>query len=204
MVKRLGITGRPAVVVQTFGFRAAESDDRAQCSVWAFNERASTIHTRKVYGWLPIHERSTAQIWNGIRASGVPYHPAYKIDGKKGMSRLSCRFCVLAGERDLLISARANPGTARRILAVENITGKPFQDNRSMAQIIAKAGAPAPLRVEWVRCPTCGVRVLVQMGEPDHGCPAHAATGTWDWPHHDRRSACGQQETLFELSVDTS
>lgn len=195
LAAELGISGRPVVVVQTFGFRAAESTRRARRAVWAFNERASTQHTRKVYDWLPIHELSTAEVWAGIRAAGVPYHPAYKL----GMSRLSCRFCVLAGEADLLISARANPGTARRLLAVEAATGQPFQDNRTMAQIIAKAGTPRPFRCQWVSCPTCGVRVLIQVGDPDHGCPAHALTGPWDLPHRDRPvPGCGQ-EPLFDL-----
>lgn len=195
LAARLGVTGRPVVVVQTFGFRAAESPRRARRAVWAFNERASTIHTRKVYDWLPIHEVSTAAIWAGIRAAGVPYHPAYKL----GMSRLSCRFCVLAGEADLLISARANPVTARRILAVEVATGKPFQDTRTMAQIIAKAGPVDPFRCAWTSCPACGVRMLIQVGDPDHGCPAHASSGPWDRPHRDTaRPGCGQP-ALFDL-----
>ncbi|GIF78111.1 phosphoadenosine phosphosulfate reductase domain-containing protein [Asanoa siamensis] len=195
---QLGVTGRPMVVVQTFGFRAAESPRRASRPVWSFNPRASTLHTRKVYDWLPIHELSTDQVWAGIRAAGVPYHPAYK---NLGMSRLSCRMCVLAGERDLLISARANPGTAQRILAVEQATAMPFQDNRTMAQIIAKAGPASPFRVTWVPCPTCGVRVLIQDSDPDRHCPAHAATGPWDQHHRDRLSGCIAQATLFDLET---
>jgi hypothetical protein len=106
---------------------------------------------------------------------------------------------VLAGESDLLISARANPGTARRLLAVEVATGMPFQDNRTMAQIIAKAGTARPFRCEWVRCPTCEVRVLIQVGDPDHGCPAHALSGPWDRRHRDRPApGCGQA-ALFDV-----
>ena len=110
--------------------------------------------------------------------------------------------CVLAGERDLVNSARANPGTAQRILAVERATGMPFQDTRTMAQIIAKAGTPSPFRVAWVACPVCKVRVLVQDGDVDHHCPAHAVTGPWDRQHRDRPTGCGAQATLFDLETE--
>jgi 3'-phosphoadenosine 5'-phosphosulfate sulfotransferase (PAPS reductase)/FAD synthetase len=50
---------------------------------------------------LPIHDWTEEQVWQRIRASGVPYHPACD----QGMTRLSCSLCVLASRADLVRAA---------------------------------------------------------------------------------------------------
>lgn len=61
-------------------------------------------------------------------------HPAYAE-----MSRLSCRFCVLARRSDLVTSARLNPQYAARHAAVESDIGHRFRRDLSMAEVIAAA-----------------------------------------------------------------
>ncbi|WP_231102578.1 hypothetical protein [Mycobacterium avium] len=56
-----------------------------------------------------------------------------------GMSRLSCRFCVLASRADLVCSARLNPKLADQYAAVEAATGHMFRADLSMADIVAEA-----------------------------------------------------------------
>lgn len=46
-------------------------------------DEAASSGRRTVDTWLPIHDWTEAQVWQCIRASGVPYHPAYD----QGMSR---------------------------------------------------------------------------------------------------------------------
>ena len=77
---------------------------------------------RIVTRWLPIFAWSEEQVWDRIHASGVRYHDAYE----KGMSRLSCCFCVLASKADLIIAAQHNKGLAQEYLAVEVKVGKQF------------------------------------------------------------------------------
>jgi 3'-phosphoadenosine 5'-phosphosulfate sulfotransferase (PAPS reductase)/FAD synthetase len=60
--------------------------------------------------WYPIHHWSISQVWTRIGTAGTRPHHAYR----DGMSRLSCRFCVLASRSDLVCSARLNPELAQR------------------------------------------------------------------------------------------
>lgn len=168
-----GLT-RPVRVLQVMGFRAAESKRRAQLPAFAFNARQSASTKRHVFDWLPIQGMTTAQVWNDIRASGVPYHPAYD----EGMSRLSCRFCVLASARDLSIARRLSPDVADQYIAVENTIGHTFQNGRALSSIPIQDGRRG-FAVRWDTCPTCGVRVLARDVDTARFCPAHATDGPW-------------------------
>ena len=67
--------------------------------------------------------------------SGVRWHEAYD----KGMSRLSCCFCVLASKADLIIATQNNKSLAQEYLAVEVKVGKRFTNDLSIADLIAAA-----------------------------------------------------------------
>ena len=72
---------------------------------------ASTTGTRSTTGPSP-------RCGNGY-AAGTRSHAAYAA----GMSRLSCRFCVLSSRADLVCSARLNPDLADRYAEVERGIG---------------------------------------------------------------------------------
>jgi hypothetical protein len=57
------------------------------------------------------------------------------------MTRLSCRFCVLASKDDLVCSAKANPELAQRYADLEARIGHRFTLAHSMAEIIEAANA---------------------------------------------------------------
>jgi 3'-phosphoadenosine 5'-phosphosulfate sulfotransferase (PAPS reductase)/FAD synthetase len=130
------VVGRPVHLLNVMGLRAEESSARARRQPYAPNPSASNGR-RRVDDWYPIHELSTTQVWQRVRSAGTRPHPAYL----EGMSRLSCRFCVLASRADLVCSARLNPELARRYAAVETQTGHRFRADLSMADIIAEAAA---------------------------------------------------------------
>lgn len=130
------ITGRPVHLLNVMGLRAEESSARARRLAYSPNSSASNGR-RRVDDWYPIHHWSTSQVWERIRAAGTRPHWAYV----EGMSRLSCRFCVLASRADLVCSARLNPTLARRYAAVEAQTGHRFRTDLSMADIIAESQA---------------------------------------------------------------
>ncbi len=166
--------GRPVQLLQVYGFRAAESPGRAKrvASPLKYSTTASSTATtrmklREVWDWYPIAAWSDEQVWETIHADRLPYHWAYA----RGMRRLSCTFCVLAGEDDLVTAARLQPLKAARYLQVEQRIGHTFKDGLSMADIVRRAG--------W------GQDQLARMlaGEvPPPLCPACAADLGGGWP----------------------
>lgn len=128
------VVDRPVRILNVLGLRAQESTARARRTPYAHNAAASNGR-RLVDDWYPIHTWSTAQVWERIAAAGTRPHDAYRA----GMSRLSCRFCVLASRSDLLCSARLNPELADRYATVERQTGHRFRTDLTMADVIAEA-----------------------------------------------------------------
>jgi 3'-phosphoadenosine 5'-phosphosulfate sulfotransferase (PAPS reductase)/FAD synthetase len=90
---------------------------------------------RTIDTWLPIHDWTETEVWQRIRASGVPYHPAYE----QGMSRLSCSLCVLASRKDLVRAAQLRPELAAEYAELESEIGHRFRNDMSMADIITAA-----------------------------------------------------------------
>jgi 3'-phosphoadenosine 5'-phosphosulfate sulfotransferase (PAPS reductase)/FAD synthetase len=129
--------GRPVRILNCLGIRAAESPARAARHPFKHLEAkvgwSNTL--RHVDEWLPIFTWEEADVWDRIRQSGVPHHPAYDM----GMPRLSCSFCVLAGKNALVKAAQLRPGLAQEYLALERRMDHRFKDELSMADIIAAA-----------------------------------------------------------------
>lgn len=126
---------RPIRILNCLGIRAAESPARAKKTPLGVDP--ATNSRRDVTRWLPIFDWSDDLVWQTIRASGVRHHGAYDA----GMPRLSCVFCVLAGQRELILAARLNPGLAAEYLAAEQEVGHTFKKDLSMAEIVAAAAA---------------------------------------------------------------
>jgi 3'-phosphoadenosine 5'-phosphosulfate sulfotransferase (PAPS reductase)/FAD synthetase len=127
-------SGRKVRILNCLGIRAEESPARAKKSPFEKDPKACN-GKRDVDRWLPIFDWDEEQVWDRIWASGVRYHDAYEA----GMSRLSCCFCVLASQKDLVIAAKHNPDLAQEYLAVEERVGKRFTNAFSIADIIAAA-----------------------------------------------------------------
>jgi len=134
-VRALGMT-RPVRILNCMGMRASESPKRALLKVFSHDKRA-TNGRRHVDTWLPIHEMTEREVWDDICVSRIRYHHIYD----EGMPRLSCMFCVLAGEKALVRAAQLNPRGAQIRAELEERMGHTFQNGRSMRQIIAKAQA---------------------------------------------------------------
>lgn len=138
--------GEPVRILVVMGFRAGESDSRADKPVFERVERAcrkgvdsrgrkTKAAAREVYQWLPIHHWTREQVWADIHESGVPY--AWTYDA--GMSRFSCSFCILGSRGDLVTAARLLPARAARYAQVEAEIGHTFQEKLSMADVIEAA-----------------------------------------------------------------
>lgn len=145
------ITGRPVHLLNVMGFRGEESPARLKHSPYGVNASASNGR-RRVDDWYPIHDWTTAHVWKRIAAAGTRVHPAYLA----GMSRLSCRFCVLASRADLVLSAQLNPELAARYAGAEDNAQHRFRKNLSMAEIIEIAAQPA--RTDTAQSKECQAR----------------------------------------------
>jgi len=126
----------PIRILNCLGIRADESPARAKKTAFG-PDVAATNGRRTVDRWLPIFDWTTEQVWATIRRSGLPHHPAYDA----GMPRLSCVFCVLAGQKELVLAARLNPELAIEYVAVEARIGHRFRNDLSMKQIVDLASA---------------------------------------------------------------
>lgn len=89
------VVGRPVRFLNVMGLRAEESAARSRRNPFAPNPSAFNGR-RHVDDWYPIHGWTVAQVWQRIADAGTRPHPAYQA----GMSRSSCRFCVLASRAD--------------------------------------------------------------------------------------------------------
>jgi 3'-phosphoadenosine 5'-phosphosulfate sulfotransferase (PAPS reductase)/FAD synthetase len=107
------------LIVNCMGLRAEESSSRAKAVAFKFSERNSKAG-REWYDWLPIHDWPVSRVWQEIADAGQEPHWAYK----KGMSRLSCCFCIMASKADLTRAAELNPVLYKRYVDLENKIGQ--------------------------------------------------------------------------------
>ena len=128
-LKKLGFG--PVRVLNCMGMRAQESPKRAKKPPFRFDGGASN-GKRHVDEWLPLHGWTEEEVWERIRASGVPHHPAYD----QGMSRLSCSFCVLASRADLVRAATLRPDLAEEYEGLEARIGHRFKNDLSMREVV--------------------------------------------------------------------
>ena len=127
---------RPVRILNCLGQRAAESPHRRKLAPVEI-DRAASNGRRHITTWRPIHHWSEAAVWAEIARSGCPYHEAYDW----GMSRLSCSFCVLGCEADVVLAARLRPDKAAEYAAMEITVERDFKNGLSMRTIIARAAA---------------------------------------------------------------
>lgn len=143
---------RKVRILSCLGIRSQESDSRGKriAGMVAKNgtaiefENSASNGKRTVDEWFPIADWTWEQVWACIDESGVPYHTAYDIvkGDRKGSTRLSCCFCMMASKRDLVLAAQKNPELAQEYIKVEQATGKTFAMNMSMTELVALAASP--------------------------------------------------------------
>lgn len=120
------------IVVNCMGLRADESPDRAKRDILRHSTRNS-VAGREWWEWLPVHGLSTDEVFEIIKDAGQEPHPAYA----KGNKRLSCVFCIMASQQDLINGAKHNPALYQRYRALEQKTGYTMHASRkSLAQIV--------------------------------------------------------------------
>lgn len=117
-VRRYAKANGFTTIISAMGLRAQESASRAKRATFAPVERNS-IAGRSWFEWNPIHDMTTTEVFETIRAAGQEPHPAYA----SGNDRLSCVFCIMANRGDLKNGARQRPDLYRRYVDLEKRTG---------------------------------------------------------------------------------
>lgn len=106
------------LIVNCMGLRAAESVGRSKLVPFKRNEGNSKAG-RSWYDWLPIHDYSTEQVFDAIKAAGEEPFWTYGA----GMKRKSCCFCIFATAEDHTLAARLVPDTYALVCGREKLHG---------------------------------------------------------------------------------
>lgn len=115
-------------IVSVIGIRRDESSQRARAEV-ADRDKATGIWT-----WRPILDWSASIVFSEIDASRLDPHPAYR---QFGMSRVSCRFCIMSSLADLM-AATCQPETHdlyRQMVSLECRSTFAFQGGRWLGDV---------------------------------------------------------------------
>lgn len=108
-------------IVNCMGIRAEESSSRAKAEVFKYNKRNSKAG-REWYDWLPIHSWLINQVFYRIDQAQQKPHWAYS----KGMSRLSCCFCIMASQQDLKTASKLQPDLFQEYVKLEQEVNHTF------------------------------------------------------------------------------
>ncbi len=103
-------------VLNCIGLRAQESSGRAKKSTFRLVE-SNTNGKRRWFEWLPIHEMTTKEVFASIAEAGQKPHWAYA----KGMTRLSCCFCIMSSREDLKTAKALMPDLYQKYLSLERL-----------------------------------------------------------------------------------
>ncbi|WP_421925524.1 phosphoadenosine phosphosulfate reductase family protein [Neoaquamicrobium sediminum] len=115
-------------VVNVTGVRADESVARAKQTVASFDKDGRFLN------WRPILHWNVDEVFAAIDGSGLNPHPAYRVFG---MSRVSCRYCIMSNLADLT-AASAQPeshDTYRRMVRLECSSSFAFQGSRWLGDV---------------------------------------------------------------------
>lgn len=115
-------------IISVTGVRRAESSRRARASI------ADPDRDGRIWSWRPILEWSETDVFAYIAARGLEPHPAYRC---YGMTRVSCRFCIMSSLADLSAATR-QPETHdlyRRMVALEISSSFAFQGSRWLGDV---------------------------------------------------------------------
>jgi 3'-phosphoadenosine 5'-phosphosulfate sulfotransferase (PAPS reductase)/FAD synthetase len=153
-------------IVNVSGIRREESAPRAKMPI-AAPEAKLTRRSGVGYNWNPIIEWKLDEVLASIEGSGLELHEAYT---KYNMSRVSCAFCIMSSEGDLIASAGCadNVDILLEMVGLEVRSTFAFQGHRWLADT-----APHLLPFELKRQVEAAKRAAVQRQAAERRIPDH-------------------------------
>lgn len=120
-------------ILNASGIRREESATRSRMPVSA---PMAKLQRRGLAGvaWNPIIDYTVADVWNAIASSAIEPHHAY---ARHGMRRVSCRYCIMSSEDDLIASSTCedNHEHYRDLVRLEARSTFAFQGGRWLADV---------------------------------------------------------------------
>lgn len=123
-------SSEPVRILNCVGLRAEESPGRSKLEPFKAGARGSSSR-KQIDMWLPVHGWTESEIWDAVRASGAPVHPAYAA----GLPRASCVFCIYAPEAALQIAGKLHPALLVEYVEVERRIGHKFKKSLPIAKV---------------------------------------------------------------------
>lgn len=116
------------VVINVTGIRRDESRRRASSAI------ADVDRDGRLWNWRPILDWSADDVFACVARHGLRPHPAYP---DFGMSRVSCRFCIMSSRADLVAAAAQSElhDLYRRMVALEIASTFAFQGGRWLGDV---------------------------------------------------------------------
>jgi|SRR5579864_209487 len=129
-------------ILSVSGIRREESRARAQAEILEYQprlcrERLATLG----YDWRPILDWKLSQVLSFLSREGIPLHQAYTVYNS---SRVSCCFCILASQSDLLASTRCDDhrDVYRQLVELELQSSFSFQEGNWLADLAPELLSP--------------------------------------------------------------
>lgn len=115
-------------VINVTGVRREESSNRARMSVCDFDTSG------RILNWRSIIDLTADDVFKLIDESGLSPHPAYR---DFGMSRVSCRFCIMSNLSDLTAASAQEEShdLYRRMVQLEIDSSFAFQGARWLGDL---------------------------------------------------------------------
>ena len=121
-------------IISAAGLRRDESAKRRLAPIAkAQNKLASVTHATTGLDWHPILDWTKPDVFAYIAAAGLPLHPAYAL----GSSRVSCAFCIMSNQADLLVAAAQpeNQDVYRELVELEIVSTFGLQSPRWLGDV---------------------------------------------------------------------
>ena len=115
--------------INIMGLRAEESPERAKRPKITLNNRLSRAG-RTIYNWLPIHDWTESQVFTKIAKAGQKPFWTYLAGNK----RLSCVFCIMGCNSDLINGKKYRPELYQEYINLEEETGWTMFPNMSLEE----------------------------------------------------------------------
>ena len=122
-----------SLVVSCMGIRADESPARSKKNPFKLNKRNSRAG-RTWFDYYPIFNWTLEDVWTIIRRNNQEPFWTYA----QGMTRVSCRFCILASKGDLCTAAKLAPGHFEQMVDMEKEIDLTLQQGKSLEQIVSQ------------------------------------------------------------------
>lgn len=122
-------------LLQVTGERWHESSARANYNEFV-RRRCIDTANRVVYGWRPMLQFRTEEIFAMVQQTGIARHCVYELGG----SRLGCAGCIFSNDRELKIEMANNPAIFDALDRLEFESGRTMSIDKRMIRDRVKRG----------------------------------------------------------------